>query len=191
MVARSRSLRRNLKSQQTQPVRFRQRRQFLHLGNNPTARPAIQPPQPTLPPSAPRRYFAIVDASHGGLDRGEALSPTLAEKDVTVAFPAACGRNRKPGISTLVLRDSDANLSLDDRAFYTNSTRAAVYIALHAASNGQGVRLYTAMLPYVTGDDQGPFRLWSTAQSSSMQLSEATAASVATELESCSYRFAL
>lgn len=150
---------------------------------SPTTRPAIQPPQPTLPPSAPRRYFAIVDASHGGLDRGEALSPTLAEKDVTVAFARRLRQELESrGISTLVLRDSDANLSLDDRAFYTNNTHAAVYIALHAASNGQGVRLYTAMLPYVTGDDQGPFRLWSTAQSSSMQLSEATAASVATEL---------
>jgi N-acetylmuramoyl-L-alanine amidase len=150
---------------------------------NPATSAAIQPPQPAIAPSTPRRYFAIVDASHGGLDRGEALSPTLAEKDVTVAFARRLRQELESrGISTLVLRDSDANLSLDDRAFYTNNTHAAVYIALHSASNGQGVRLYTAMLPYVTGDDQGPFRLWSTAQSSSMTLSEATAASVATEL---------
>ncbi len=150
---------------------------------NPQTRAAAAPSSPTQP-SIPRRYFAVVDASHGGLDPGEALSPTLAEKDVTVAFARRLRQELESrGISTLVLRDSDANLSLDDRAFYANNAHAAIYIALHAASNGQGVRLYTAMLPYVTGDDQGPFRLWSTAQSSSIPLSEATAASVATELK--------
>ncbi len=150
---------------------------------NPQTR-AATPPSSQTQPSVLRRYFAVVDASHGGLDPGEALSPTLAEKDVTVAFARRLRQELESrGISTLVLRDSDANLSLDDRAFYANNAHAAVYIALHAASNGQGVRLYTAMLPYVTGDDQGPFRLWGTAQSSSIPLSETTAASVATELK--------
>ncbi|MGC1374496.1 MAG: N-acetylmuramoyl-L-alanine amidase, partial [Candidatus Sulfotelmatobacter sp.] len=115
---------------------------------NPQTRAAAAPSSPTQP-SIPRRYFAVVDASHGGLDPGEALSPTLAEKDVTVAFARRLRQELESrGISTLVLRDSDANLSLDDRAFYANNAHAAIYIALHAASNGQGVRLYTAMLPY-------------------------------------------
>ncbi len=81
-----------------------------------------------------------------------------------------------------MLRDSDATVSLDDRAFYANTTHAAVYVALHAASNGHGVRLYTALLPYSNQDDDGPFRSWSTAQSPSMPLSQAAAASVASEL---------
>jgi N-acetylmuramoyl-L-alanine amidase len=155
----------------------------------PPAAPAPQPahiqPPPTPSSSTPRRYFAIVDASHGGLDRGEALSPTLAEKDVTVAFARRLRQELESrGITTLVLRDSDANLSLDDRAFYTNTTHAAVYIALHAASNGHGVRLYTALLPSSTEgeEDRGPFRSWTTAQSSSLTLSQATETSVAMEL---------
>jgi N-acetylmuramoyl-L-alanine amidase len=155
-------------------------------GTPPAAPPqtSTQPPPATPSPSAPRRYFAIVDASHGGNDRGEALSSTLAEKDVTVAFARRLRQELESrGITTLVLRDSDANLSLDDRAFYTNSTHAAVYIALHAASNGHGVRLYTALLPYSSEDDRGPFRSWTTAQSPSIPLSQATAASVATELK--------
>ncbi len=153
----------------------------------PTETRPVQPAtQPSLPPvaSIPRKYFAVVDASHGGLDHGEALSPTLAEKDVTVAIARRLRQELESrGISTLVLRDSDANLSLDDRAFYANNTHAAVYIALHAASNGQGVRLYTAMLPYAMGDDQGPFRLWGDAQSPAIPLSRATAVSVASELK--------
>jgi N-acetylmuramoyl-L-alanine amidase len=135
------------------------------------------------PASSPRRYFAIVDASHGGNDRGEALSATLAEKDITVAFARRLGQELESrGITTLVLRDSDANLPVDDRAYFANTTHAAVYIALHAASNGHGVRLYTALLPYTGEDDRGPFRSWITAQSSSLSLSQATAASVAAEL---------
>jgi N-acetylmuramoyl-L-alanine amidase len=146
--------------------------------------PAVQsPPAATGPPARPRRYFAVVDASHGGNDRGEALSATLAEKDITVAFARRLRQElENRGIPTLVLRDSDANLSLDERAFFANSTHAAVYIALHAASNGHGVRLYTALLPYSNDDDRGPFRSFPTAQSSSVSLSQATAASVAAEL---------
>ncbi|MGB6804001.1 MAG: N-acetylmuramoyl-L-alanine amidase [Candidatus Sulfotelmatobacter sp.] len=142
-----------------------------------------QPPAPRPSSAAARRYFAVVDASHGGNDRGEALSSTLAEKDVTVAFARRLRQElENRGISTLVLRDSDATVSVDDRAFYANTTHAAVYVALHAASNGRGVRLYTALLPYGGEDDRGPFRSWTTAQSSSMPLSQATAASVAAEL---------
>jgi N-acetylmuramoyl-L-alanine amidase len=162
---------------------------------SPSTAPKPPPPTPapapqqtnlasaTSSPATVRRYFAVVDASHGGLDRGEALSPTLAEKDVTVAFARRLRQELESrGITTLVLRDSDANLSLDDRAFYTNSTHAAVYIALHAASNGHGVRLYSAMLPYSTDEDRGPFRAWTNAQSSSLSSSQSAENSVATEL---------
>jgi N-acetylmuramoyl-L-alanine amidase len=143
----------------------------------PPGKPLVaQPPPAVATSSVPRRYFAIVDASHGGNDRGEALSSTLAEKDITVAFARRLRQELESrGITTLVLRDSDANLSLDDRAYFANTTHAA-------ASNGHGVRLYTALLPYTGEDDRGPFRSWTTAQSSSIPLSQATAASVGTEL---------
>jgi N-acetylmuramoyl-L-alanine amidase len=150
----------------------------------PESSPVTQPSAARPPNSGARRYFVVVDASHGGNDRGEALSTTLAEKDLTVAFARRLRQElENRGIPTLVLRDSDANLSLDDRAFYANTTHAAIYVALHAASNGHGVRLYTALLPYAGADDRGPFRSWATAQSSSIALSQAAAASVATELK--------
>ena len=86
------------------------------------------------------------------------------------------------GISTLVLRDSDANLTLDQRATFANTNHAAIYIALHADSSGHGVRLYTALLPS-GGDDRGPFRSWGTSQQSSLPLSQSAAAEVASELQ--------
>jgi N-acetylmuramoyl-L-alanine amidase len=141
--------------------------------------PAQQPPPPS-PISQPRRYFAVIDASHGGTDRGEALGPTLAEKDITLAMARRVRQELESrGMSALVLRDSDANLSLDDRAFFANATHAAIYIAMHAASSGHGVRVYTAMLPYVDEENHGPFEAWPTAQSSSISFSQAAAGGLA------------
>jgi N-acetylmuramoyl-L-alanine amidase len=136
-------------------------------------------------PAAPilRRYFAVVDASHGGDDQGETLSNTLLEKDVTVAFARSLRQELESrGITTLVLRDSDANLSVDQRAVFANADRAAIYIALHAASNGHGVRVYTALLPY-GNDDRGPFRSWTVAQRVSLPLSRTAASAVAAEMQ--------
>jgi N-acetylmuramoyl-L-alanine amidase len=147
--------------------------------------PAPQPTAPVPPPAAPapRRYFAVVDASHGGDDHGETLSSTLAEKDVTVALARSLRQELESrGISTLVLRDSDANLSVDQRAVFANADHAAIYIAVHATSTGHGVRVYTALLPYGE-DDRGPFRSWTTAQHPTLPLSQSTASAVASELQ--------
>src|SRR5579859_36486 len=140
-------------------------------------------PTPAPPVPAARRYFAIVDASHGGDDHGETLSSSLLEKDVTVALARSLRQELESrGITTLVLRDSDANLSLDQRAIFANADHAAIYIALHAASSGRGVRVYTSLLPF-GGYDRGPFRSWTTAQHATLPLSQATATSVVSELQ--------
>jgi len=139
------------------------------------------PPPTTIAPG--RRYFAVVDASHGGDDLGETLSNTLFEKDVTVALARSLRQELESrGIPTLVLRDSDASLSLDQRASLANAGHAAIYIALHAASNGRGVRVYTALLPF-GGDDRGTFRSWTSAQHASLPLSQSAANAVAAEMQ--------
>ena len=138
-----------------------------------------------VPPALPiaRRYFAIIDASHGGDDHGETLSSSLLEKDVTVALARSLRQELESrGITALVLRDSDANLSVDQRAVFANADHAAIYICMHAASSAHGVRVYTALLPYGE-DDRGPFRSWTTAQHASLPLSQVAAAAVAGELQ--------
>src|SRR4029077_7238852 len=124
-----------------------------------------QAQQPTIPPGIPGRqapsgtvvsavppsaeqYFVVVDASHGGDERGAALSDQLAEKDVTLAFGLRLRQQLQGhGITTLVLREGDAAMSLDQRANMANAAHPAIYICLHASSQGAGVRLYTALLP--------------------------------------------
>jgi N-acetylmuramoyl-L-alanine amidase len=148
----------------------------------PAQTPTPPPATPVIPP-IPRRYFAVVDASHGGDDHGETLNTTLLEKDVTVLLARSLRQELESrGITTLVLRDSDANLSLDQRAVFTNADHAAIYIALHAASSGHGVRIYTALLPYGE-EDRGPFRSWMTAQRDARPLSQTAASAVAGELQ--------
>ena len=137
----------------------------------------------TASPAAVPHYFAAVDASHGGDDHGESLSSTLVEKDVTLALARSLRQElQSRGISTVIVRDSDANLPLEQRAILANADHTAIYIALHAASSGHGVRVFTAMLP-LGSNDHGPFRSWTTAQHDWLSASQSTANAVAGELQ--------
>ena len=148
-----------------------------------TVPPVQSSPSANPTPTAARRFLAVIDASHGGDDHGEALSSTLLEKDITVSLARSLKQELESrGVPTIVLRDSDANLSLDQRAYLANTNRAAIYIALHAASSGHGVRLYTSLLPYGE-DDRGPFRSWTTSQRNSLPLSQSTVSGIAVELQ--------
>ena len=156
------------------------------------APPAIPPVSaiPQLPPGAAApasvpslvQYFVVVDASHGGEERGAALSDQLAEKDVTQAFALRLREQLQArGLSTLLLREGDTTLSLDQRASMTNAAHPAIYVCLHAASQGTGVRLYTALLP-VGSENRGPFLDWDTAQSGFRAASQTAESSLASEL---------
>ena len=145
---------------------------------------APQPPASSMPPHAPtgRRFLVAVDASHGGSERGAALNDRIAEKDVTLAFALTLRHELEVrGISTLMLRDTDATLSVDQRASMVNSSHAAIYICLHAAGPGGGVRLYTALLP-PAANNHGPFMDWNTAQAAYLSGSRAAANRLAFEL---------
>lgn len=154
----------------------------------PNAQTATQTPPPVtstpnIPPAAAPHYFAVVDASHGGDDHGESLSSALVEKDVTLALARSLRQElQSRGITTMVLRDSDGNLPVEQRAIFTNADHAAIYIAVHAASSGHGVRVFTAMLPFGS-NDHGPFRSWTTAQRDWLSPSQSTANAVAGELQ--------
>jgi N-acetylmuramoyl-L-alanine amidase len=153
----------------------------------PPAKTPPSAPQETAPPPAPSttqqptaptppvRYFAVIDGSHGGSERGAALTDQLVEKDVTLAFARQLRQDLESrGLSTLLLRDGDSTLTLDQRAGLTNRAHPAIYVCLHASSVGSGVRIYTALLPVGNGDS-GPFLDWQTAQSSYLSLSRAAA----------------
>jgi len=141
-------------------------------------------PAPGVPgAAAPRNYFAVVDAAHGGGDGGATLSGQLAEKDVTLAVARHLRQELEArGLSTMLLRDGDVSLSSDQRASTTNSLHPAIYVCIHATSEGNGVRLYTSVLP-VGGENRGLFVDWDTAQTESRALSQMAQAGLSSELQ--------
>ena len=141
--------------------------------------PSPQPRQPAGP-----RFLVLIDPAHGGNDIGAAITPSLPEKDVVLALARRVQRDLvNRGIAAGLLRNSDVAITLDQRAIWTNATRPALYIALHAANTGQGVHVFTAMLPAANLSPQG-FLPWDTAQAAFLDLSGSVAGSVAAELES-------
>ena len=151
-------------------------------GAMPSPRTSQANPAATIAP-IPRHFYAVVDASHGGDDRGAALSDKLAEKDVTLALARRLRQELEShGIATLSLRDSDTNLTLDQRAILTNTAHPVIYICFHAASDGKGVRLYTALLP-AGGENNGPFVAWDTAQAQIVPVSKTAEQAIAAEFQ--------
>jgi len=159
----------------------------------PTQTVASVPRPPSSPSIAPlasgaaapntRRYFAVVDPSHGGEERGASLSGQLAEKDVTLAFGRRLRQELEArGLATLLLRDGDSTLSLDQRASLSNSAHPAIYICVHAASQGNGVRMYAALVPN-EAENRGPFLSWDMAQAAFQLLSRTAATGLVAELQ--------
>ena len=133
--------------------------------------------------SAPRRPLAIVDPAHGGDERGAALTDKLAEKDVTLGFARLLRHELEArGFAVNLLRDGDTALTLDQRAATANTARAAIYISLHAASQGDGVRVYTALLP-VEAESKGIFRAWNSAQTPVLPISRVVSAAIVAEMQ--------
>ncbi|HET6843408.1 MAG TPA: N-acetylmuramoyl-L-alanine amidase [Candidatus Angelobacter sp.] len=143
----------------------------------------VQPaPQETeTPKPSPPEFLVIIDPSHGGDDHGAILGGQLMEKDITLNFARLLRwelGNR--GIAARLLRESDVSMGPERRAELANSLHAALYIALHAGEQGEGVRVYAPLLP--SSPPSGRFLPWEAAQSDSLPRSRAMASAVAAEL---------
>jgi len=154
---------------------------------------ATQPKNPAQPPAASsgnknnnanaHRILAVVDPAHGGDERGAALTDTLAEKDVTLGFARLLRHELEiRGFAVVLLRDADTSLTLDQRASAANMSQAGIYISLHAASQGSGARVYTALLP-VEGESKGIFHAWNTAQAPALSISRVVSAAIVNEMQ--------
>ncbi len=130
-------------------------------------------PPATLAAPAQSRYFAVIDAGHGGTDRGAALGGQIVEKDVTLAFAKQLQHEVEAhGLTVLLVRNDDTDIGLDQRAGITNASHPSIYICIHVTSQGTGINFYTALLPTVN-PAHGPFLDWDTAQAASLAKSQA------------------
>jgi N-acetylmuramoyl-L-alanine amidase len=129
------------------------------------------------------RVLAVVDPAHGGDERGAALTDKLAEKDVTLGFARLLRHELEiRGFAVALLRDGDTSSTLDQRAATANMARAGIYISLHAASQGSGARVYTALLP-VEGTSKGVFHAWNAAQAPALPVSRIVSAAIVAEMQ--------
>jgi N-acetylmuramoyl-L-alanine amidase len=88
----------------------------------------------TLRASGPRVIERVViDPGHGGHDPGAIGPRGLREKDVTldIAHRAAPLIARELGLSTLLTRDTDVFVALDERTARANAFRADLFVSIH------------------------------------------------------------
>jgi len=150
---------------------------------------AAQAQNPSAPAgtAAPARPLAVVDAAHGGDERGAALTDQLAEKDVTLGFARLLRHElEQRGFAVLMLRDGDVSIPEDQRASMANGARAAVYVCLHAASQGSGAMVYTSLLP-VEGQSAGVFHAWNASQAAVLGNSRAAATAIVQGLQKADF----
>ncbi len=154
--------------------------------------------QPLFSHGVGGRYLVVIDASHGGDELGATLSDKFSEKEITLSLARRLRNELQArGIPTMMVRDNDATIPVDDRAAAANAARPTLYIAVHAGSMGNGIRVYTSVLNGSENTERYPgagvkvkagFLPWETAQAGSVQNSRTIALSLTQQLNQSKIR---
>ena len=126
-------------------------------------------------------FLVVIDAGHGGSDTGARITPNLPEKAITLSLARRLRQELQVRhIPVTMLRDSDSDLTLEQREAATNLARPSVFVSLHAEP-GASLRIYTPALP--TSSDaalqRNTFLPWQSAQGAFSADSGALASSAA------------
>jgi N-acetylmuramoyl-L-alanine amidase len=118
-------------------------------------RPIVVPPIQLLPPSQqdlqPQRRVSkmriVVDAGHGGRDRGTVGRDGLLEKDLVLEIGQRLGKLLEDmGMQVVYTRQDDRYISLDERASIANQAQADLFVSVHAnysdLPSARGVETY-------------------------------------------------
>jgi N-acetylmuramoyl-L-alanine amidase len=86
--------------------------------------------------SDPRPHLVIVDAGHGGPDRGMngpiGAADRIYEKDITLQVARALRAElRERGVQVVMTRDADTLIALSDRGRIANERRGDLFISIH------------------------------------------------------------
>ncbi|HEX6466441.1 MAG TPA: N-acetylmuramoyl-L-alanine amidase [Terriglobales bacterium] len=113
-------------------------------------------------------YLVVIDPAHGGADLGSRFNATANEKDIALAFARRLRDELKAqNISSLLLRDSDIQMTAEQRAQAANAAHASLFISIHAAPPSGEIRLYTSLLlpsPTPANNKAALFLPWESAQ---------------------------
>jgi N-acetylmuramoyl-L-alanine amidase len=126
----------------------------------------------------------MIDAGHGGSDAGARITSTLAEKDITLSLARKLREELKSRhVDVKLLRDSDSDLTLDQRAVAANLARPAMFLTFHAEPATR-LRIYTAALPVMPSApvERNSFLPWQSAQAAFANGSKALSAAMVESL---------
>jgi N-acetylmuramoyl-L-alanine amidase len=85
-----------------------------------------------IPPVARAVSTVVVDAGHGGIDRGGMPGQKVPEKGYTLAVARRlASRLRDAGFKVVMTRDSDEFVGLRERCAIANSQSNAIFISVH------------------------------------------------------------
>jgi N-acetylmuramoyl-L-alanine amidase len=100
--------------------------------------------------ASPRFYTVIIDAGHGGFDRGGIPGQRVSEKFMTLDVAQRLAKQlRRAGYRVVMTRDSDVFVTLGDRVRIANSYRDGIFVCIHfnsatrAGANGIETYYYT------------------------------------------------
>lgn len=77
-----------------------------------------------------KKYKVCLDAGHGGTDPG-ATSGKLYEKDINLKVVKAMEEYLKPYVDTVLTRDTDKTVSLEERVNIANTTKVDLFFSVH------------------------------------------------------------
>jgi N-acetylmuramoyl-L-alanine amidase len=130
--------------------------------------------------SGANRFVVVIDPAHGGADLGSRFSAASSEKELTLALARRLRTElQAQKITVILLRDTDIQLTADQRAVAANGAHASLFISIHAGLPGDGVRVFTSLLPRSSSprtQNSGAFLPWESAQIASLERSQALAA---------------
>jgi N-acetylmuramoyl-L-alanine amidase len=110
-------------------------RLVIEVGRRPAAAAPVEPAAPA-PASVPALTI-VVDPGHGGVETGAIGPGGLQEKEATleIARRLAAALPKVLACRTVLTRDTDVLISLDDRTSIANHEKADLFLSVHANSS--------------------------------------------------------
>jgi N-acetylmuramoyl-L-alanine amidase len=99
----------------------------------------------------------VIDAGHGGKDPGT-IGSYMKEKDITLPVSLKLAQLMKkylPEVKTILTRDEDKFLELEDRAQFANKNKADFFLSIHvnAAARRDAKKKKDVILPHIHGSE--------------------------------------